>query len=87
MKAVNPAAAQVLYQGYSLMKLHTQTQYPEDGWFRRVLGRAVIVCASYMKCEPMYLSRARYKIEKMSTSLKQILDSLSPNKCYACYFL
>lgn len=68
------------------MKLHTQTQYPEEGWFGRVFGRAVIVFASYVKCESIYLSKARYKAEQGSMSLKQTLDSVSPNKCYACYF-
>ena len=40
-----------------------------------------------MKCEPIYLSGARSKTEQVSTSLKQTLDSVSPNKHYACYFL
>lgn len=82
MKAMNPAAAHVLYQGYLLLKLHTQ--YPEEGWFGRVFGRVVVVCASYMKCEPIYLSTARCKTEQVSTFLKQTLGSVSPNKCYAC---
>lgn len=69
IKAVNPAAAHVLYQCYLLMKLHTHTQHPEERMVGQGYWKGSQLQVRYMKCEPIYLSAARSKTEQVSTSL------------------